>query len=133
MSKKRLPNVSKINTKYLIQISESYRTGNSIEGTTETGADYGHLIEEIEAELFARQQRAGELKRYAEEREHADHMAQTEGKQCTKCLTTYAPALIASSFSKVAGSELRYRPACKACHAKEARERRAINKTEVPF
>jgi hypothetical protein len=131
MSKKRLPKVSKINTKYLIQISNNHR----IEGTTETGADYAHIIEEVQSELFWRQTRQAE--RAHEEAQRALTLAEATNngtaRQCTKCLTRYPIEQVAQFFSKVAGKENHYRPACKACHANEAKARRALSKIEAPF
>lgn len=134
ITQKRLPKVSKINTKYLIQISNSYRAGDRIEGTTETGADYAHIIDEIESELFHRQAMASERALLSHERQLSQSEAeQRQARQCTKCSTFYPLNQVEAFFSKVAGKANHYRPACKACHAKEAKERRALNKIEVPF
>ena len=131
MSKKRLPNVAKINTKYLIEITNSHR----IEATTETGADYGHIIDEIQNELYERQARQAQrdLEQAQRDLEQAQRTNNGTARQCTKCLTHYPIEQVATFFSLVAGKQGKYRPACKACHAKEAKARRELNKVEVPF
>lgn len=130
MSARKIPNISKINTKYLEQILNTHR----IEGTTETGADYGHLLEEIESELFYRQTRKAELAQLEAERALSRSEAEKlNARLCTKCGTFYPLAEITLHFSKVSGKANHYRPACKTCHAKAAKERRELNKIEVPF
>jgi hypothetical protein len=123
---KNLSKISKINTKYLQQIidSEDQRTHH--------GTDFGPVIDEIRDELFRRQlTQADKQERAFMQEQRSAMLAQIDGKQCTHCLAIYSPEQVDANFYKVAGSDNRYRPRCKACHVKASRQNRQNNK--VPF
>jgi len=123
---KRFTKISKINTKYLQQIidSEDQRTHH--------GTDFGPVIDEIREELFKRHNNQADRQERAFMQEQRNAMlAQIDGKQCTHCLVIYSPEQVDANFYKVAGSDNRYRPRCKACHVKASRQNRLDNK--IPF
>lgn len=124
---KRVPKIAKINTKYLKQIVS---TGYA---TTDNGTDYGHLMEEIEAELYARQQRESEQQTIEAHKAHKEYLAMTEGKLCPDCLIIFKPEHIEANFHKVHRKPNKFRSICKACTVKRAIQNRQTRKSAVPF
>lgn len=120
---KRFPKIKKINTKILISIVEA-------DGRTDTGSDYGPLLEEIKEELMRRQAAQAERTLRTQERELAQKDTHVFGKQCPRCLKHYPVESIEENFYKVANQPHRYRPRCKACHIEAARTARIKN---LPF
>lgn len=127
MTKRHTPKIAKINTKYLNQIvSTDY-------STTDNGTDYGHLIEEIEAELYQRQQKQSEAHNIEAHKAHKEYLAQTQGKLCPSCQITFKPHDIDVNFHKVYRKPNKFRSICKACTVKRAIENRQTRKQNVPF
>ena len=120
--KRRLPNISKINTRILRQIVDR-------DGTTEHNTDYGPLLDEIRQELYRRYETEDRRTQKAQEKALGDHILHTQGRQCTHCHQFYPLDTIEENFYKVkttttTDTPTRYRPRCKACHVTATRRRR---------
>jgi hypothetical protein len=123
---KRFPNIKKINTKILQSIVDGG------DGRTETGSDYGALLENIIDELNRRRNAQAIKEQRQFEKDQHEYTLNTNGRECTSCGKAYPLNTVDDNFYKVANAPHRYRPRCKACHVKASRINR-IKIEEIPF